>query len=67
MTLRLLPPPKPRASTALVRKALTLFRSEFATREQRHANARAWLRSVEFLGNGHVLRGGEAKWSGRRT
>jgi hypothetical protein len=54
--------PAPRPSTALVRKALRLYRSEFASRELRHKNARQWLLKMEQLGGKHLYRGGRVSW-----
>lgn len=41
--------------TVLLRRAVRLFRSEYAPRALRRANARAWLRAVEQLGPRWVL------------
>jgi hypothetical protein len=45
-----------------IRRALKLYRSEFAPKELRKANARQWLAKTEELGERALLRGGEAKW-----
>lgn len=60
-TLKLARPPA-RVPYALLRKAVAMFRSEYAPRSVRRHNARKWLESVLRLGDGHILRGGQAKW-----
>lgn len=47
---------------SLVKKALRLFRGRGVPKAVRHANARNWLASVAWLGDKHLLRGGEPKW-----
>lgn len=54
--------PQPRIPYSLLRKAVAMFRSEYAPRSVRRHNARKWLESVLRLGDGHILRGGQAKW-----
>lgn len=45
-----------------IRRALRLFRSEYAPRELQRANAMKWLRAVEMLGDNWVLKRGDARW-----
>lgn len=47
---------------SLVKRAVRLFRSEYAPRHIRRANARKWLASVQWLGPRWLYRGGKAKW-----
>lgn len=54
---------KPGPSYALIRKACRLFNSDLVPRSVRHANIRAWLLSMESLGDKHVYKKGEARWS----
>jgi hypothetical protein len=49
------------------KRALRLFRSEYVSREVRHANARKWLAAVHNLGNNWVLAGAPAKWGHGRS
>jgi hypothetical protein len=52
-----------RRNTSTVRRALRLFRSEYAPRHVRHHNVRQWLKSVELLGDQWVLAtDAPAKW-----
>lgn len=54
----------PRKPTlAQIKQAVALFRSEFAPRELRRANARKWLLQMEQLGDRYVYRGGKVSWS----
>ena len=41
--------------TRLLRRAVALFRSEYAPREIRRANARKWLQAVDRLGDRWLL------------
>jgi hypothetical protein len=52
---------------AQAKRALRLFRSEYVSREVRHANARKWLASVEWLGPRWALKGGEVRWGTKRN
>lgn len=68
VTLKLAPRhQKPAVPRSLIKQAVRLFRSDMAPRSVRRANARKWIRAVLMLGDKHLYRGGEAKWSGRRT
>jgi hypothetical protein len=49
-------------NTSKVRRALRLFRSDYAPRHVRHHNVRQWLRAVDLLGDQWVLAGAPAKW-----
>jgi hypothetical protein len=60
--LHSVPPPKPRIPFAMLRKALTMFRSPLVSRELRKANARKWLAAMEQLGDKHLYRGGAVRW-----
>jgi hypothetical protein len=42
-------------SRALIRRAVALFRSPYAPRQVRRANARKWLASVHMLGDKWLL------------
>lgn len=65
--LKLAPRQQPRIPYALLRRAVALFRSDLVPRSVRRHNARAWLRSIDVLGDKHLYKGGPAKWSGRRA
>ena len=51
-----------RPSFSQLRKAIRLFRAPGIPREVYRRNALAWLRSVQWLGERHILKGGERKW-----
>lgn len=55
---------KPGPSFAMRRKALRMFNSEFASRETRHANARAWIAANERLGDRHILKKAIPRFAG---
>jgi hypothetical protein len=57
-TLRAIPKRKA-PSLSLVKKALRLYASPYASKETRHANARKWLASVAHLGKRWVYAGRE--------
>jgi hypothetical protein len=42
-------------SRALLKRAVRAYRNELAPREIRRANARAWLKSVQYLGPKWIL------------
>lgn len=42
-------------SFALMRKAITLYSNPDNSREQNRRMQRQWLRSMEFLGDKHIL------------
>ena len=46
---------KRKANLSDAKRALRLFASEYAPRSVRHANARAWLKSVQQLGGRWLL------------
>jgi hypothetical protein len=62
-TLSIARKPKPGPSRELIKTAVRLFRSTFAPRALRRANARKWLRAMDMLGDkGHVLNGARVSW-----
>jgi hypothetical protein len=58
--------PKPPIPRAMLKKAVSLFRSSFVPRSVRRANARKWLRAMEQLGDKHIYRGGAVTWGARQ-
>lgn len=65
-TLRAIPKRKA-PSLSLVKKALRLFASEYASKETRRRNAMHWLRSVENLGANWILAGRrEVSWGAKQ-
>jgi hypothetical protein len=65
-TLRAIPKRKA-PSLSLVKKALRLYRSDFASKELRHANAKKWLAMVAHLGSHWVYAGrSEVSWGAKQ-
>lgn len=49
---------------SLLRRAVAMYRSEFAPRSVRRKNALNWLKAMGALGDKHVYKGGkEVRWS----